>query len=560
MAIELHRAQHDSDSAYLFIEDDGRVLRLQLDGSDVRIGRDQSNDIWIDNQQVRPQTCIVYARDGDHHLKVYDGAKVQLNGQPVRGLHRLYSGDRIGVGDRELLYGRDDVLPQVALGLTVMVDGDVAYGLVFRRNRVRLGRTDADLILSDGSVAERHLLLECYSDHGLYAFDLGSETGTWVNGTQIDERQRLYDGDTLQLGRVTLRLHLLPIEAHGLLLTAPLPEQPLVPIAAPKPMDRAPAQRHDPGAFSPARRQADGRPLAGGLMRPLHHPSAATADARAVAMRPAAPEPLSLSSLSESVTAVGQANDQPATEVGSLAQLARDGWQAMSAAHDSQQRQTAAPRRDSVPLPLPSAPRPAPEPALGFHEQHTEMLDTARVYEGLQAIRQRADDGDPARAPTTAVLDTSLPPAVAPVTRREREAAATRHEHLPSEPAAIADRHRTGHATGAFDRPQLRVAIGSHDGGPSIPRAEVADGSHARYRPGKASGAWDRANLQDDQPRVAPRPLSEAELAANPQWYNPRPGAEDNLSDDPDASRRFAIQREIDSSRRPPDDGGKGRS
>jgi pSer/pThr/pTyr-binding forkhead associated (FHA) protein len=529
-AIELQRVQHEADGAYLFIEDEGRVLRLPLDGSDVRIGRDQGNDIWIDNQQVRPQTCLVYARDGDHHLKVFDGAKVQLNGQPVRGLHRLYSGDRIGVGDRELIYARDDVPPEVALGLTVMIDGDVAYGLVFRRTRVRLGRQDADLVLSDPSVSNRHVVLECYSEHSLYACDLGSEAGTWVNGERVDERRRLHDGDTLQLGRVNLRLHLLPVEAHGLLLAAPLPDQPLVPIAAPKPMDRAPGQRHDPGAFSPARRQADARPMSGGLMRPLHSASVATAHPPAVADRPAAPEPLLL----EPITEVGHADDQPATQIGSLAQLQ---WAHHAAGGPAAQPMENGAGQRALPALLhggritqghaamhPSAPA-------GLHEQHTEMLDTSRVRDAVGWPRTEQ------AAPTTAVLDTSLPPALPPMTRADRQAAET--ARVP---------------TGAFDRPHVRVERPEAEGGRGVAQpGPTAEGE--RYRPGKASGAWDRPVLHDVRPRVQQRPLSEAERAANPQWYNPRDSEPGGDPADPDGSHRVVQQREIDTSRRPGDKG-----
>lgn len=582
--------------------------RFRLDQGEVRIGRDQTNDIWIDSPAVRPQTCLVYAREGLHHLKVYEGAKVLLNGQAVRGLHQLYSGDRIGVGDRELLYGRDDSLPQVAVGLTVILDGAVQYATVYRRNRVRLGRVDADLVLGDPSVSDRHLVIECYSDIGLFAFDLGSQAGTYVRGERIDERSRLADGDIVQLGRVSLRVHLLPVEAYGLLLTEALPERPLVPIAAPKPMDRSPSQRYDPSAAGPSRRQADARSSGGGFVRPMHSANAvanASAAQPPLDRRPPSPEPPA-----EKPAPLGQQPGQSAphaTEIGSLANILRDAQQqgafgapqhtvmadAVRARVDldalaRSQRQIDEAAADSAPRlanqrPLEPAPvrrdmavRPPqrdsfdeptqPPPAGGFHEQRTEMLDTNRVYEGLGSGRPRQQDG---AIPLTAVLDTELPPPLPPRTRAQRMA---EDEEL-KRPAA--DRYRLGRTTGAVEpqeyafrddgrddppRDDGRYRLGRQSGAwdredprpldrPAAPlrRAEPAP-PEERYRLGRSSGAFDRPPVQDDRPRVAPRPLSDTERQANPQWSNGQnpvawPG-------EPDQSQRPRQARTIDGSRR----------
>lgn len=551
----------------MFVEDEGLVHRFRLDQGEVRIGRDQSNDIWIDSPAVRPQTCLVYARDGGHHLKVYEGAKVLLNGQAVRGLNQLYSGDRIGVGDRELLYGRDDSLPQIAIGLTVLLDGVVQYGTVYRRNRVRLGRVDADMVFADASVSDRHMVIECYSEHGLFAFDLGSQTGTVVRGERVHERCRLFDGDVVQLGRVSLRIHLLPAEAYGILLAQALPDQPLVPLAAPKPMDRSPNQRFDPSAAGPQRRQADGRSTSGGFVRPMHSVNAAAQSGQPpLERRPPAPEPFA-----ERPAPQGP----PATEIGSLANLLRDARQ--QGAFGEPQHTTMA---DAVkarsdlealaaaqrPKTEPAAPRESirvrqaeefeaatqPPPQTGFHEQRTEMLDTNRVYEGLSYGRERMADG---AIPLTAVLDTELPPPLPPRTRAQRE------EEELKQPSAGGERYRISKATGGFDRedygyanrepgrpteqrapePQQRVAE------PQPRRSEPPPPDQERYRLGRTSGSFDRQPVQDNRPRVAARPLTEAERIANPDWaLQQHPAAQGET----DASQRLRQQRTIDGSRR----------
>lgn len=609
VAIELISSRHEVEGAYLFVEDEGRVLRFALAETDVRIGRDQTNDIWIDNQQVRPQTCLVYARDGAHHLKVFEGAKVLLNSQPVRGLSRLYSGDRILVGDRELMYARDDSPAPIAVGLTVILDGVVQYGLVYRRTRVRLGRAAADLVLNDPSVSERHLVIECYSDRGIFAFDLGSESGTLVNGRRVDERCRLGDGDIVQLGRCSVRVHVLPVEAHGLLLAAALPDRPKVPLAAPKPMDRAPNQRVDPGAHSPQRRQADARPTTGGFVRPAHSPNASVASENPadlpVDRRPPAPEPLppaadpdaplptqigSLADIARQIRtgdlapipSAGPGEDfDPPTDRGPQAQPGGRGSGMspveMPAIRINPQsiRPTAPPQQQSRPEQAVRPARPVDESVLrenlkvrppepldesrmvpiagagkgrGFHDQATEMIESARVFEEMRNSRDSA-------VPLTAVLDTELPPPLPPMTRDQRLAEEWEQTHARGGGGAkdLGPRYRLSKTSGSWDpEPPARADLPNRDDrGPPRRDAEPLDRPPPvvdRYRLGRSSGAHDRPIVQDDRPRVQPRPLSEAERRANPDWSSPERPAQ---RDDPaDPSQRPRQQRVIDPSRR----------
>ncbi len=320
-AIELKPATLEPAAAYLFVEDDGRVYRFDLTDANVRIGRDQSNDIWIDSPAVRPQTCLVYHRDGEHHLKVFDGARVLLNGQAVRGLNRLYSGDRLGVGDRELLYGRDDSPAQVALGITVLLDGEVHHAVVVRRTRFKVGCRDADLKVDDDSVADEQLTIECYSDHGLYAVDSGSRVGTMHNGKLFQERCQLRDGDVLQFGRVALAIAVLPAEAHGLLIAPRLPERHAAAASAVKAPERPAPQRGEPPAPTARPRQQDAKQGIGGFVRPDSNPNAAVPAAVPADRRPPAPEPLP-----EVLPAPDHAGPA-ATQIGSLQQMLRDAQQ-----------------------------------------------------------------------------------------------------------------------------------------------------------------------------------------------------------------------------------------
>jgi len=69
-----------------------------------------------------------------------------------------------------------------------------------------LGRnSDCDLVLNDHSVSRRHCRIFVRRDE-LWAVDLGSSNGTWLNGVKLDEERPLRNGDLLKLGRLEFQL------------------------------------------------------------------------------------------------------------------------------------------------------------------------------------------------------------------------------------------------------------------------------------------------------------------------------------------------------------------
>ncbi|MBM4342703.1 MAG: FHA domain-containing protein [Deltaproteobacteria bacterium] len=385
------------------------MYRFELGDAQVRIGRDQSNDIWIDSPAVRPQTCLVYARDGEHHLKVYDGARVLLNGQAVRGLNRLYSGDRIGVGDRELLYGRDDCPAELAIGVTVLVDGAAHHAQAFRRTRTKVGRRDCDLVLDDESVADAQLLIECYGEHGSYVVDLAARENTFRNGKPVVDRCALHDGDILQFGNIALRVRVLPAEAHGLLMNVALPER-----QATKAADRAAGQ---PGVAHAAPRspKADGRASQGGFLRPESNPNTAQPAAVPLERRPPAPEPLPEPPPADHA---GSA----ATQIGSLQQMLRDAQLGNVAALGEPQHTVMA---DAVRSQLGDyLPRPAPAEKRAPEQLRPDELQPLDQPPPLPSARDQLAAGNaPVERPAVRIQIDRPQPAVPPARGPERRPA-----------------------------------------------------------------------------------------------------------------------------------------
>jgi hypothetical protein len=72
--------------------------------------------------------------------------------------------------------------------------------------RVRIGRSpDNDFVVSDLGVSKQHAELRRTPDGRCSIIDLGSHTGTHVNGTRVSQ-QELNEGDIIAIGRATFRL------------------------------------------------------------------------------------------------------------------------------------------------------------------------------------------------------------------------------------------------------------------------------------------------------------------------------------------------------------------
>ena len=70
----------------------------------------------------------------------------------------------------------------------------------------RIGRRpDNDIIVSDPDVSEQHAELRRSPAGRYWIIDLGSHTGTYVNGTRVNQ-QEITEDDIIAIGHTTLRL------------------------------------------------------------------------------------------------------------------------------------------------------------------------------------------------------------------------------------------------------------------------------------------------------------------------------------------------------------------
>lgn len=96
-------------------------------------------------------------------------------------------------------------VPRLAPGRYLAIDDGPDTVLVPLHAEVtRVSRSPAaDITLDDASASRRHALFVT-TEEGVEVVDDRSLNGTWVNGDRI-ERRRLADGDSILVGRTTLR-------------------------------------------------------------------------------------------------------------------------------------------------------------------------------------------------------------------------------------------------------------------------------------------------------------------------------------------------------------------
>ena len=69
---------------------------------------------------------------------------------------------------------------------------------------IKIGKLSSSHIrLDDDAISRMHAVVEIHDAGDVSVFDLGSETGTWVNGERIT-RHRLNTGDRITIGRFSI--------------------------------------------------------------------------------------------------------------------------------------------------------------------------------------------------------------------------------------------------------------------------------------------------------------------------------------------------------------------
>lgn len=112
----------------------------------------------------------------------------------------LYYSSAIDVPSRHYVQGL--VMGQRACLVTNLIAG--SSQTLFQPQMVwTIGRNrEAALPLRDRVLSRRHAVILYLPEEGFYLIDLNSMNGSYLNGTRLQQRQRLQDGDLIRMGNV----------------------------------------------------------------------------------------------------------------------------------------------------------------------------------------------------------------------------------------------------------------------------------------------------------------------------------------------------------------------
>jgi len=198
--------------------DTGRTL--QLNAGDNLIGRDQGNDFVLGDSYVSSRHAMIRVADGKCY--VYDvGSRggTKVNGKRVGG-HRINPDGVIRLGEtmlcpmsvdpaqEDIPTNGDTMIDRQGRSSVVLVartgpDSGRSFNLSEGYNHI--GRDSSSSVrLSDESVSRHHAVIRC-EDGVLTLFDVGSRSGTEVDGKSVGGHL-VNDQDTISVGRTTIRL------------------------------------------------------------------------------------------------------------------------------------------------------------------------------------------------------------------------------------------------------------------------------------------------------------------------------------------------------------------
>ena len=181
------------------------------------VGRAPGNGLSIDDQYMSRKHAMIKVQGGN--VKLYDigstgGTKV--NGNEI-GAKVIRTNSVIRVGETQLrvveidnpqqfdqatLSGRTmtDRKGERAAVLMVTSGRDAGKSFMLVDGENKIGRSgDCSVSLNDDSVSREHAMVRCH-DGKISVYDLGSTSGTWVDGQRIDG-YKVNNGDVISMGR-----------------------------------------------------------------------------------------------------------------------------------------------------------------------------------------------------------------------------------------------------------------------------------------------------------------------------------------------------------------------
>jgi len=181
------------------------------------LGRHLDNDVLLAGEDVLDYHLRIEMTDRGPRAVPLGEASLRLNGRDLAHHVGLMPGDRLGIGQNDLLLEVDLVQPPEAEAWRLHARNDPS-GMALEGS-IRVGRAaDNELTIRDDHVSRLHARLT--NHQGLiWLQDAGSSNGTYVNGERLAGACRLFHGDEVRFDSVGYQLigrgtDLTPVLAH----------------------------------------------------------------------------------------------------------------------------------------------------------------------------------------------------------------------------------------------------------------------------------------------------------------------------------------------------------
>ncbi len=191
-------------TSFLFWPDaDGACQRADVEARPLTVGADALCGVSLaTGGAAAVHAAIARGPMGVTARRLTRVGALTVNGAEVEE-HVLTPGDRLGVGDAELVFLEDRAAAPTQLTLTLTrEDDDATASVTVPGARVVIGRYEGDVLVDDSGISGRHLEIENYGPGLCWARDLGSTNGSELNGEPLAGRRPLAPGDILRLGRI----------------------------------------------------------------------------------------------------------------------------------------------------------------------------------------------------------------------------------------------------------------------------------------------------------------------------------------------------------------------
>ena len=106
---------------------------------------------------------------------------------------------------------RSKTMPPAELAFVVETPGEMVQQLRLSEEIIKIGRTSSAHVRLSGA-NRMHAIIDAMAPDAVWLIDLGSSTGTYVNGTRIT-KARLHSGDRIVIGGTTIAVAIAPKRA-----------------------------------------------------------------------------------------------------------------------------------------------------------------------------------------------------------------------------------------------------------------------------------------------------------------------------------------------------------